>query len=76
MPYASGLDILHQIHDDPRLMKVPVIVTMVDMIRAKSLEGQVEAILIKPVSFARLRDTALRLCPLEPDNDLKTPLNP
>ena len=76
MPYASSPDMLRQIRDDPRLSKVPIIVTTADIIRAKSLEGQVGAVLIKPVSFARLRDTALRLCPLEPDNYLKNPLNP
>ena len=75
MPYASGPDMLRQIHGDPRLMKVPVIVTTADIYLAKSLQGQAEVILTKPVSVARLRETALRLCPLEPNNDLKTPLN-
>jgi len=75
MPFASGPDILRQIHGDQRLMKVPVIVTTADIYLARSIQGQADEILIKPVSVSRLRETALRLCPMDTDNESKAPLN-
>ncbi len=63
MPFASGVDILHDIRSDPHLATVPVIVTTADLVLVKSLRGQAQEILMKPVSTARLRETVLRLCP-------------
>jgi len=63
MPFISGVEILQQIRADQRLSQVPVIVTTADLILAKTIEGQAEEILIKPVSVTRLRETVLRLIP-------------
>lgn len=63
MPYASGVDILHEIRCDPRLADIPVIVITADLVLAKSIRGQAEEILVKPVTVARLRETVLRLHP-------------
>ncbi len=63
MPFASGMDILQEIRCDPRLVDIPVIVTTADLVLAKSIRGQAQEILMKPVSTARLRETVLRLCP-------------
>jgi CheY-like chemotaxis protein len=63
MPFASGVDILQEIRCDPRLADIPVIVTTADLVLAKSIRGQAQETLMKPVSTARLRETVLRLCP-------------
>ncbi|MGC1378762.1 MAG: response regulator [Anaerolineales bacterium] len=54
LPYASGADILRQIRADKRWDKVPIIVATADLFAAKSLQGQAEYVLLKPVSVARL----------------------
>ena len=61
MPFATGTEILAQIRSDPRWVNTPVIVTTADLYLAKSLQGQVDEILIKPVSVTRLREMAIRL---------------
>jgi response regulator of citrate/malate metabolism len=61
MPDAKGTDILHQIRSDQRWVNIPVIVTTADLFLAKALQGQVDEILIKPVSVTRLREAATRL---------------
>lgn len=63
MPYTSGVDILKQIRCDQQLADIPVIVATADLILAKSLKGQADEVLLKPVSVDRLRKTVLRLCP-------------
>jgi PAS domain S-box-containing protein len=63
MPFAAGTDILHQIRADQRWVNTPIIVTTADIYLAKSLQGQVDEILVKPVSVARLREVAIRLSP-------------
>ena len=54
LPYASGADILHQIRSDGRWANIPVIITTADLFAAKSLQGQAEYVLLKPVSVGRL----------------------
>ena len=61
MPFAAGADILHQIRSDQRWVRTPVVITTADLYLAKSLQGQVDEILIKPVSVSQLREVALRL---------------
>lgn len=62
MPFASGVEILRQIRSNQRLANVPVIVITADFVLAKSIEGQAEEILIKPVSTNRLSEIIIRLC--------------
>jgi DNA-binding response OmpR family regulator len=61
LPYASGVDIFHQIHDDTRWADIPIIVVTADLYLAKQLEGLTEHVLIKPVGVPRLQDIATRL---------------
>ncbi len=68
MPFANGVDILREIRCDERLAKVPVIVTTADLFLAKSIVGQAEEILLKPVGVARLRETVLHIYPENPQD--------
>ena len=61
LPYASGADILRQIRSDKRWDKVPIIVATADLFAAKSLQGQAEYILLKPVSVGRLLEIVREL---------------
>ena len=61
MPYASGVDLLHQIRADERWSKVPIIVATADLLVAKSLQGQAEYVLLIPISVGRLLEIAGRL---------------
>ena len=54
LPYASGAELLQQIRADARWVSVPVIVATADIFSAKSLVGQAEYVLTKPVSVGRL----------------------
>ena len=69
MPFASGVDILHQIRKDARLRGVPVIVTTADVILAKSVQAEADMVLTKPVSVGRLREIALQLYPIHQQKD-------
>ena len=61
LPHVSGKDILSQIRQDDRLINIPVIVATADPIAAESLRNDTNLILIKPISFTRLRDLASQL---------------
>jgi CheY-like chemotaxis protein/anti-sigma regulatory factor (Ser/Thr protein kinase) len=61
LPFVSGAEILNKIRSDPRWARIPVILTTADLSLAKSLQGQVEDVLIKPVRVTRLREIAIRL---------------
>jgi DNA-binding response OmpR family regulator len=61
LPYASGADILRQIRSDKRWAKVPIIVATADLFAAKSLQGQAEYVLVKPVSVGRLLEITSHL---------------
>ena len=61
LPYASGADILRQIRSDKRWDKVPIIVATADLFAAKSLQGQADYVLLKPVSVGRLLEIVKQL---------------
>jgi DNA-binding response OmpR family regulator len=63
MPFASGVDILLELHADERWMHIPVIVTTADLQRSKSLQGKAEYILLKPVSVSQLVSVATQFLP-------------
>lgn len=63
LPKVSGPDILHQIRLDPRLTQTRVMVVTADSALADSLEDEADLVLLKPASFAQLRDLAARLRP-------------
>ena len=65
LPYASGADLLQQIRADERWSKVPIIMATADLYLAKSLQGQAEYVLLKPVGLARLLEIVNRLRPAD-----------
>lgn len=69
LPYASGMDLLSQIRANPRWSHIPIIVATADLHLAKSLQGQAEYVLLKPVGLARLMEIINRLHPAAPRKD-------
>jgi CheY-like chemotaxis protein len=61
LQHARGTDILHYIRSEPRLAQVNVILTTADSVMAEELQDQADVVLVKPISFAQLRDLAARL---------------
>jgi DNA-binding response OmpR family regulator len=67
LPQVSGKDILQQIRSDTRFTKTRVILATADALRAQSLSGSADLILLKPIGFQQLRDLATRLRPRNND---------
>lgn len=65
VPYISGVELLAQIYADARLKNVPVVVTTADARLGESLADAVDFVLIKPISYAQLREITARLRPKE-----------
>ncbi|MBI1881109.1 MAG: response regulator transcription factor [Chloroflexi bacterium] len=63
LPYVSGQTILQQIRADERLAKTRVLLATADALRAESLRGEADLVLLKPISPHQLRDLAKRLRP-------------
>jgi chemosensory pili system protein ChpA (sensor histidine kinase/response regulator) len=61
LPHVDGDDLLHRIRADERLAGTQVIIASADPLMAETLDGLVELVLIKPVSFVQLRDLSQRL---------------
>jgi CheY-like chemotaxis protein len=61
LPYVPGDKILSRIRQVECLAQTQVIVTTADAVRAARLRDQVDAILIKPISFLQLRELARRI---------------
>jgi CheY-like chemotaxis protein len=61
MPRVSGAEILRRIRADARLAGTRVIIATADIRATDMLQDQADLVLIKPVSFAQLRDLAGRL---------------
>jgi DNA-binding response OmpR family regulator len=63
LPYISGQTILQQIRADERLAETRILLATADSLRAESLQGEADLVLLKPISFHQLRDLAKRLRP-------------
>jgi DNA-binding response OmpR family regulator len=61
LPKVMGRDVLRATRQDDRLANTKFILTTADPQMAKTLENDVEIVLIKPISFTQLRDLAARL---------------
>ena len=61
LPQISGVEILHYIRTDPRLVKTRVIVVTAYPKSAVFLQKRADLVLIKPISFVQLRDLARQL---------------
>ncbi len=60
LPNANGSIVLNQIRADPRLSETRVILATADSTFASGLQFQTELVLLKPVSFAQLKQLASR----------------
>ncbi|MEW5867824.1 MAG: response regulator [Chloroflexota bacterium] len=60
IPGVPGDALLKQIRADPRLAKTRVMVATADALLAEELHDQADLVLLKPVSFAQLRQLAER----------------
>jgi two-component system response regulator AdeR len=58
LPRVAGMDILHQISADARLVGTRVIVATAHPRMAESLRDEADLVLLKPISFSQLRDLA------------------
>jgi DNA-binding response OmpR family regulator len=66
LPYVGGIDILDRIRREPRLAAVKVVTVTADLYLAKeSVQDKADWVLIKPVSFTRLRDLVAELRPTD-----------
>jgi two-component system, cell cycle response regulator DivK len=61
LPHVSGETILHHVRQDENLAGVHVIVTTADVALSETVQAEADLILIKPISFLRLRDLARRI---------------
>ncbi|GIK39399.1 MAG: hypothetical protein BroJett011_32320 [Chloroflexota bacterium] len=61
LPFVSGAEILRHIRTEPQLAKTRVILATADLIRAETLEHQVDFVLTKPFGFTRLYELAKEL---------------
>jgi DNA-binding response OmpR family regulator len=64
LPNVSGVDLLQYMRLQVHLRETPVIVVTADVRLAKTLEDQVDLVLLKPVSFAQLSQLARRIAAL------------
>lgn len=70
LPYVSGTDILDRIRREGRLAPVKVVTVTADLYLAKeSVQDKADWVLIKPVSFTRLRDLVAELRPGSADGE-------
>ncbi len=60
LPHVNGLDILAKIRGDERLKDAKVIISTADP-RMSDMAEDADFVLIKPISFAQLRDLSKRL---------------
>jgi CheY-like chemotaxis protein len=65
LPRVSGEQILHQIRADARLAKTRVVVITAYGDMAKTLQGEADLVLVKPVNLNLLRRLVARLHPTE-----------
>ena len=63
LPEVSGPDILQSVRADARLDNTRIIITTADPRLAEQLRGQVDFVLLKPISFGQLRDLTTRIRP-------------
>jgi two-component system response regulator AdeR len=69
LPRVAGMDILHQIRADARLVKTRVIVATAHPRMAESLRDEADLVLLKPISFSQLRDLAAILGSTHPQEE-------
>lgn len=63
LPFVDGTQILKRIKSDEKLRRTQVVITTADTVSAELLRDEADFVLVKPISFAQLRDLAIRLNP-------------
>jgi len=61
LPFASGAEILSLLRSDERWRSIPVILMTADFAKARSLENQVDMVLIKPIGVSRIQEAARKI---------------
>ena len=63
LPEVSGRDILAYIRSEDRFGKTIVVVSTADALMGEEMRDMADFVLIKPITFAQLRDMSARLKP-------------
>jgi len=63
LPHLSGMNVLRQIHSEPRLLNTRVIIATADAAIAEELHNKADVVLLKPLSPEQLVELAWRLVP-------------
>jgi two-component system response regulator AdeR len=58
LPGISGINILRLIRSDPRFERTRVLIASADATQSESLWVNADEVLIKPIGFLKMRDTA------------------
>jgi len=66
LPKASGKEVLERLRSEERLRSTRVILATADALIAERLREKVDAVLLKPIDFAHLRDLSAEFLPREP----------
>ena len=69
LPHVSGADILRYIRSEERLANTRVIIATANPGMAEPLIGKADLVLIKPISFAQLRNIARQIIAPEPEDE-------
>ncbi|HCB00778.1 MAG TPA: hypothetical protein DEP19_00200 [Anaerolineae bacterium] len=60
LPHVNGADLLKQIHANDKLKNSRIIITTADNVQAEFYRNMATIVLVKPISFAQLRDLTAR----------------
>lgn len=61
LPFVDGSALLNQIHSTQALRNTKVIITTADNVLAEMYRDRATIVMVKPISFAQLRDISQRL---------------
>jgi DNA-binding response OmpR family regulator len=61
LPHVDGSTLLNQIQSTPALVGTKVIITTADNVLAEMYRDRATIVMVKPISFAQLRDISQRL---------------
>ena len=60
LPHVNGATLLKQIHASDRLKNSRIIIATADNVQAEFYRSMASIVLVKPISFAQLRDITAR----------------
>ncbi|MBL8089581.1 MAG: response regulator [Anaerolineales bacterium] len=60
LPHVNGATLLKQIHANDKLKNSRIIIATADSVQAEFYRGMASIVLVKPISFAQLRDLTSR----------------